>query len=126
MFRTPVSFSVSIFKRLELNHSAFWVEFIVRHQEVPHARSGADHLNIIQYFLIDVIAFIISVLVLIAIVVYYLLKLLVKTLIYLICLPLKLLGSPKSDVVKSNTVKNRNNGESPKKEKVSLLEKKKK
>uniref|UniRef100_A0A915EU53 glucuronosyltransferase n=1 Tax=Ditylenchus dipsaci TaxID=166011 RepID=A0A915EU53_9BILA len=71
----------------ELNHSAFWVEFIVRHQEVPHARSGADELNILQYFLVDVISFVISVLVLLAMAVYYALKLLIKVVLFLLLLP---------------------------------------
>uniref|UniRef100_A0A0N5C0Z9 glucuronosyltransferase n=1 Tax=Strongyloides papillosus TaxID=174720 RepID=A0A0N5C0Z9_STREA len=79
----------------ELEHASFWVEFIVRHQEVPHARSGADKLNVVQYFMIDVIAFLFSITIISGVVTYHILRFILKSFIKLFGVLLH--RSPSSD-----------------------------
>ncbi|XP_037031395.1 UDP-glucosyltransferase 2-like [Bradysia coprophila] len=42
-----------------LDTAVFWVEYVIRHDGAYHMQSPAVHLNLLQYYLVDVIAFIV-------------------------------------------------------------------
>lgn len=53
--------------------AAYWIEYVVRHKGAPHLKSAAQQLNFFQYFLLDVIAtFVAVVLITLGILVYIL------------------------------------------------------
>lgn len=40
-----------------LDTAAFWIEYVIRHNGVRHMQSSAVHLNFLQYYMIDVVGF---------------------------------------------------------------------
>ncbi|XP_056144836.1 UDP-glucuronosyltransferase 2C1-like [Lampris incognitus] len=51
-----------------LDLAMFWIEFVMRHKGAPHLRTESYKMSTIQYFSIDVVAFLLAVVLLIAIV----------------------------------------------------------
>lgn len=45
-----------------LDRAAFWIEYVIRHNGARHMQSPAVHLNLLQYYSVDVYAFILIVL----------------------------------------------------------------
>ncbi|GAB6026752.1 hypothetical protein CHUAL_013257 [Chamberlinius hualienensis] len=39
--------------------AAYWVEYVIRHKGAAHLKPTVNHLNIFQYFIIDVVAFVV-------------------------------------------------------------------
>lgn len=45
-----------------LDRAAFWIEYVIRHNGAKHMQTPAMHLNLLQYYSVDVLAFILVVL----------------------------------------------------------------
>ncbi|KAG7218691.1 hypothetical protein INR49_019782 [Caranx melampygus] len=45
-----------------LDRAIFWIEFVMRHKGAPHLRTESYKMSAIQYYLIDVVAFLLAVL----------------------------------------------------------------
>jgi len=43
--------------------ATYWIEYVIRHKGAPHLKSAAENLNFFQYFLLDVIGFLVLALV---------------------------------------------------------------
>lgn len=57
-----------------LDKAVYWVEYVIRHKGAHHLRSPAVDLPWYQYYLLDVIAFIVSILFVFAFMFYFITK----------------------------------------------------
>jgi len=64
-----------------LERAIHHVEYVIRHKGAYHLRSGAMNLNVLQYNSVDVIAFLLAVSLTIVLLVFYIVKSLVKLLL---------------------------------------------
>ncbi|XP_026682414.1 UDP-glucuronosyltransferase 1-5-like [Diaphorina citri] len=53
-----------------IEKSIWWIEYVLRHKGVAHLHSAAADLSYVQYYLLDVIAFIITILLVLLLALY--------------------------------------------------------
>lgn len=65
-----------------LNRAIWWIEYVIRHKGAKHLRSPAADLSWYKFLLLDIIGFVVGILVLSTIVFIYLIKLVLRLLIF--------------------------------------------
>ncbi|GAB6020721.1 hypothetical protein CHUAL_003385 [Chamberlinius hualienensis] len=74
-----------------LETAVYWVEYIIRHKGAPHLKNaGAQQLNLIQYLGLDILAFLLTILVIVLFIIYKSIRLLFSVVTRLIYSPKKL------------------------------------
>lgn len=63
-----------------LDKAVYWVEYVIRHKGAYHLRSAAVDLKWYQYYLLDVIAFVIFIILSLMLVCYFISKKIMKLL----------------------------------------------
>lgn len=64
-----------------LDIAVYWVEYVIKHRGARHLRSAAVDLPWYQYYLLDVVAFVLSVLTFVACICYFITKRFIKIII---------------------------------------------
>lgn len=67
-----------------LDTAVYWVEYVIRHKGAYHLRSAAVDLSWYQYYLLDVIVFILSVILLFCYACFYIIKRIIRSLFNLL------------------------------------------
>lgn len=60
-----------------LDTAIFWTEYVIRHGGAPHIRSAALDLAWYQYLLLDVLAVVVSAILIVVVTTFYILKLII-------------------------------------------------
>lgn len=68
-----------------IDTAIYWVEYVIRHKGAHHLRSPAVELSWYQYYLLDVISFLMSIILLLILICYFMCNQVVKLLRNLLC-----------------------------------------
>lgn len=68
-----------------VERAVFWTEYVLRHNGAYHLRSPAANLSLFQYHCLDVVLFLATVIVTALLFVYYLVKLIVRLVVWVCC-----------------------------------------